>query len=76
MDHLMDLMSRSLVVVGKKGSNGAMKTFHILDLLRDLCLRRRVFPQIYTTTINTVIHVLILKKSVYRIPTFAQHKCL
>ncbi|XP_074352180.1 late blight resistance protein R1-A-like [Apium graveolens] len=39
MDYLMDLMSRSLVV-GTKGSNGAIKTCRIHDLLHDLCLRK------------------------------------
>lgn len=39
-DHLTDLISRSLVVVGKKGSNGAMKTCYIHDLLRELCVRK------------------------------------
>ncbi|KAK1373401.1 putative NB-ARC, Leucine-rich repeat domain, L domain-like protein [Heracleum sosnowskyi] len=31
---------RSLVVVGRKGTNGAIKTCRIHDLLRDLCLRK------------------------------------
>ncbi|XP_063945344.1 putative late blight resistance protein homolog R1B-16 isoform X4 [Daucus carota subsp. sativus] len=39
-DYLMDLISRSLVCVGKRGSNGAIKTCRIHDLLRDLALRR------------------------------------
>ncbi|XP_063945908.1 putative late blight resistance protein homolog R1B-16 [Daucus carota subsp. sativus] len=39
-DYLTDLMWRSLVVVGKKGSNGAIKTCRIHDLLRDLCLKK------------------------------------
>ncbi|KAL1804791.1 hypothetical protein ACET3Z_027859 [Daucus carota] len=39
-DCLMDLINRSLVVVGKKRSNGAIKTCRIHDLLRDLCLRK------------------------------------
>ncbi|KAL8102402.1 hypothetical protein AgCh_027042 [Apium graveolens] len=39
-DYLMDLINRSLVIVGKKGSGNAIKTCHIHDLLRDLCLRK------------------------------------
>ncbi|XP_017238097.1 putative late blight resistance protein homolog R1B-14 isoform X2 [Daucus carota subsp. sativus] len=38
--YLMDLIRRSLVVVGRKGLNGAIKTCRIHDLLRDLCLRK------------------------------------
>nr|XP_017239557.1 PREDICTED: putative late blight resistance protein homolog R1B-16 [Daucus carota subsp. sativus] len=38
--YLMDLVSRSLVVAGKKGSNGSIKTCRIHDLLHDLCLRK------------------------------------
>ncbi|XP_059623563.1 putative late blight resistance protein homolog R1A-10 [Cornus florida] len=39
-DNLMDLISRSLVVVSKKRSNGGVKACRIHDLLRDLCLRK------------------------------------
>ncbi|WOG95003.1 hypothetical protein DCAR_0314305 [Daucus carota subsp. sativus] len=39
-NYLMDLIGRSLVVAGRKGSNGAIKTCHIHDLLRDLCLKK------------------------------------
>ncbi|KAK1358477.1 NB-ARC domain-containing protein [Heracleum sosnowskyi] len=39
-DYLMDLISRCLVVVGKKGLNGSIRTCRIHDLLRDMCLRK------------------------------------
>ncbi|KAL8127449.1 putative late blight resistance protein homolog R1A-10 [Apium graveolens] len=38
-NYLMDLVRRSLVVVGKKGCNGEIKTCSIHNLLRSLCLR-------------------------------------
>ncbi|KAI3469011.1 hypothetical protein Pfo_025674 [Paulownia fortunei] len=38
-DYLEDLVNRNLILVGKRRSNGRMKTCHIHDLLRDLCLR-------------------------------------
>ncbi|KAL1823617.1 hypothetical protein ACET3Z_010395 [Daucus carota] len=39
-DYLMNLIGRSLVVVGKKRSNGAIKMCRIHDLLRDLGLKK------------------------------------
>ncbi|KAA8529811.1 hypothetical protein F0562_034332 [Nyssa sinensis] len=39
-DYLMDLIDRSLVLVSKRRSDGGIKTCHIHDLLRDLCLRK------------------------------------
>ncbi|KAL8108189.1 putative late blight resistance protein homolog R1A-3 [Apium graveolens] len=49
-DYLMDLVSRSLIIAGKKGTNGAIKTCRIHDLLRDLCFRKaedNFLPNIY-----------------------------
>ncbi|KAG8374670.1 hypothetical protein BUALT_Bualt10G0020100 [Buddleja alternifolia] len=37
--HLEDLVNRNLVLVGKRRSNGRIKTCHIHDLLREFCLR-------------------------------------
>lgn len=38
-DYLEDLVGRNLILVGKRRSNGRIKTCHIHDLLRDVCLR-------------------------------------
>ncbi|KAI3467120.1 hypothetical protein Pfo_023783 [Paulownia fortunei] len=37
-DYLMDLIGRSLITVDKTRSKGGVKTCHVHDLLRDLCL--------------------------------------
>ncbi|XP_027177797.1 putative disease resistance RPP13-like protein 3 [Coffea eugenioides] len=39
-DYLKDLVDRSLVMVSKRRSNGGIKTFHVHDLLRDLCVQK------------------------------------
>ena len=38
-DYLEDLIDRSLVLVGKRSSNGKIKTCCLHDLLQELCLR-------------------------------------
>lgn len=38
-DYLEDLVNRNLILVGKRRSNGRIKTCHVHDLLHDLCLR-------------------------------------
>ncbi|KAK6157935.1 hypothetical protein DH2020_005249 [Rehmannia glutinosa] len=38
-DYLEDLVNRNLIIVGKRRSNGKIKTCHIHDLLRDMSLR-------------------------------------
>ncbi|GFQ03552.1 putative late blight resistance protein homolog r1b-16 [Phtheirospermum japonicum] len=38
-DYLEDLVNRNLIIVGKRRSNGRIKTCRVHDLLRDLCLR-------------------------------------
>lgn len=56
----MDLTSRSLVVVGKRGSKGAMKTCRIHDLVRDLGLKKaekKTFHDIHTSTISRFLFI-------------------
>lgn len=55
--------SRSLVVVGKKGSDGATKTCCVHDLSRDLCLRKAMeenFSLVIYRYINIAIHASIV----------------
>ncbi|KAJ9546942.1 hypothetical protein OSB04_019485 [Centaurea solstitialis] len=50
-EYLTDLLRRSLVIVSRKGADGQIKTCHVHDLLRSLCLwkakEERFSPIIY-----------------------------
>ncbi|XP_073155852.1 putative late blight resistance protein homolog R1A-10 [Henckelia pumila] len=74
-DYLQDLVDRSLIMVGKRGRQGEIKTCVMHDMLRDLCVKKakdekfllvlnrnvRDFPQVGYSEYRVSIHSHVLR---------------